>query len=122
MKKGISTGIDIIAIERIRRAGQSRGFLERVFTKAELGLGQNEKALFRRLSGCFAAKEAFAKALGTGMANGLKWKDIEMAACKEGVNPRLSLHDSAKRLIGSRKAHLSIAYSKDHAFAFVVIE
>ncbi|MCR4288384.1 MAG: holo-ACP synthase [Deltaproteobacteria bacterium] len=122
MKKGISTGIDIISIERIRRAGQSRGFLNRVFTKAEFGLWQNEKALFRRLAGCFAAKEAFAKALGTGMANGLKWKDIETAAGKEGVNPRLSLHNNATRLLGSRKAHLSIAYSKDHAFAFVVIE
>ena len=122
MKKGVSTGIDVISIERLRRAGQSTGFLNRVFTQAELGRASKGKAAFRRLSGCFAAKEAFAKALGTGMANVLKWKDIEVARGKEGVNPRLILHESAIRLLGQRKAHLSIAYSKDHAFALVVIE
>ncbi len=122
MKKGISTGIDVISIERLGRACRSEGFLKRVFTEAELGRASRGKAAFRRLSGCFAAKEAFAKALGTGMAGGLKWKDIEVASGIGGVNPSLVLHEGASRLLGTRKALLSIAYTKAHAFAFVAIE
>ena len=53
------TGIDIVSIERVRKACCRPGILERLFTKNELALRLFKKRSFKRLAGRFAAKEAF---------------------------------------------------------------
>ncbi len=77
----LRTGVDLIEIERVRKALDRHGvrFLNRVFTEAEVvqSCGRIES-----LAGKFAAKEAAAKALGTGVwRNGIDWRDFEV--CKD---------------------------------------
>lgn len=114
----VSTGIDVISIERIGRAASRKAFLERVFTENELLHSLRHRDAYRHLAGRFAAKEACLKALFTGMGKGIDFKDIEVAGLER---PSLELHRLAKSRLKERKAHLSIAYSKEYAFAFVVL-
>lgn len=116
----VSTGIDVISIERIGRAARRKAFLERVFTESELLHSLKHRDAYRHLAGRFAAKEACLKALSTGMGKGIDFKDIEVAEL-EREGPSLELHRLAKSRLKDRKAYLSIAYSKEYAFAFVVL-
>ena len=78
MQKGI--GIDIIEIQRVKTAVKQfqDKFLDRIFTKREIDYCTNKKALkFPELAARFAAKEAYSKAIGTGM-KGIHWKEIEV--------------------------------------------
>lgn len=119
--KGKSSGIDIISIERIKSAASKKRFLERVFTEGELGYAFGKRLPHRHLAGRFAAKEACLKALSTGLAKGICWKDIEIVNT-EGGRPSLVLRSGAKRFLGDRKTFLSISYSGGLAVAFVAIE
>lgn len=60
------------------------------------------------------------KALGTGWAQGIGWKDIEVVMNEGGVCVRL--HSEAKRLLGGRRIHVSVSCSKDMALALAIIE
>ncbi|MCC5912204.1 MAG: holo-ACP synthase [Clostridiaceae bacterium] len=100
MIKGL--GIDIIEIERIEKAvNKNSRFIERVFTEEEIKDFKEKKLNANTIAGVFAAKEAVAKALGTGIRN-MKWTDIEVMKNSEG-KPYIKLHNNA----------LEIAYSKD---------
>ncbi|MBI5468571.1 MAG: holo-ACP synthase [Deltaproteobacteria bacterium] len=120
LRPGVSTGIDAISIERIRGAAQRKPFLERVFTERELVYSLKHRDPYRRLAGRFAAKEACLKALTAGMGRGIDLRDIEVVGL--GLQGHsLELHGPAKSRLKGRKAHLSITYSKEYAFAFVVL-
>ena len=119
MIKGI--GIDIIEIARVRQAVQRYGdaFLQRIFTPEELKYCRDKKSFkYPELAVRFAAKEAYAKALGTGIApaQGLGWKDIAVTSLPGG-QPRL--------LIRNKKAgqtHVSLSHSRAYAVAAVYVE
>jgi holo-[acyl-carrier protein] synthase len=75
----------------------------------------------------FAAKEAVMKAVGTGWARGVRWVDIEtLPVATAPTELRLVLHgpvaEHARRLGVARPPHLSVARSRRHAFALVVLE
>jgi holo-[acyl-carrier protein] synthase len=116
----LRTGIDLIEIERFKRAVErhSLRFLERVFTSQELNeVGENTASLAAR----FAAKEAVAKALGTGIG-AIKWQEIEILR-GESREPLLTLHGSAKHLAGKLKLEtwsISLSHSQTHAIAVAV--
>jgi holo-[acyl-carrier protein] synthase len=119
-------GIDIVTVSRIERAVERWGkrFLERIFTPAEIDRCQRRM----RPAGClalrFAAKEAFAKALGLGMRKGLRWRDIEVVHDHLG-KPDLRLHNQAERLLAAMSASrtwLSLSDESDSAVAVVIIE
>jgi holo-[acyl-carrier protein] synthase len=121
--KGI--GIDIIEIERIKKAVSKygKGFLEKVYTEKELKYCQNQKALkYPELAVRFAAKEAYSKALGVGIAGfgrrnkGVKMKDIEIVNNSHG-KPLLSFKGQV-----SPKVHVSLSHSRDSAVAAVYVE
>lgn len=116
----LRTGVDIIEIERVEHAVARHGerFLQRVFTARELSDAAGRPA---SLAVRFAAKEAAAKALGTGMGQ-VAWSEIEIL---RGPNrePILCLHGEAKRLaeeLGLGEWSVSLSHSKGHAVAFVV--
>ncbi len=118
---GISTGIDIESIERLGAlAGNSR-FLRRVFTEGELRYSSGKRIPHRHLAGRFAAKEACAKALKTGLSAGVGLTDIEVVREVDG-RPGLRLSSRALEILGDRSAFLSIGYAGDMAMAIVVIE
>lgn len=114
--KGI--GIDIIEIDRIKEAIENYGdkFLKRVFTARELSYCRNRRALkLPELAVRFAAKEAYAKALGTGL-KGIRWKEIEIVNNNKG-KPHISLKGKIQH-----KIHVSLSHSRDSAVASVFIE
>lgn len=118
MIKGIGT--DIIEISRIIKTIDKQSFLDRIFTKAEQKLyhGVNPQTL----AGNFAAKEAVAKALGTGFA-GCSPVEIEILRNNKG-KPYVNLYGSAKEIFDSMgsQIYVSISHSKENALAFAVIE
>ncbi len=106
-------GIDIIEIERIEKALDEHGqhFLDRIFTKREQE-DCNGNAV--RLAGRFAAKEAIAKALGTGFGKALSWLDIEITNDENG-KPIATLSRKDQRV------DISLSHCKSHATAVAMV-
>ena len=116
----LSTGVDLIEIERVRDAIARYGdqFMNRIFTKAELAAcdGRAESLAAR-----FTVKEAVAKALGTGIGD-IGWKDIEVMG-DENHAPSLRLHGAAENLSNKKGLKIwsvSLSHTHSHAIAFVV--
>ncbi|WP_059171511.1 holo-ACP synthase [Bacillus sp. FJAT-27445] len=115
MIRGI--GIDLIEIGRIRELMERQTkFPDRILTEREKEEFSKLPAKRRAeyLAGRFAAKEAYAKAIGTGIGASLSFLDIEVG--KDPLGKPFFL------LPSSRKAHLSITHTKQYAAAYVVIE
>jgi holo-[acyl-carrier protein] synthase len=124
MIRGI--GVDIVKVDRIEKAVERWGhrFLERIFTAAEIERCQKRAQPAQCLALRFAAKEAFAKALGLGMREGLRWRDIEVVHDNFG-KPDLLLHNQAQRLletVEASKTWLSLSDERESALAVVVLE
>lgn len=117
---GTCAGIDVVSIERIGRASEKKLFLDRVFTPFEAGYAAARARPEKHLAGRFAAKEAFVKALSMGILSGVSLREIEVVNGQDG-RPSLRLGPGASELVGGRQVHLSISYTKAHAFALVVI-
>ena len=124
MIRGI--GVDIVKVDRIEKAVERWGhrFLKRIFTAAEIERCQKRARPAQCLALRFAAKEAFAKALGLGMREGLRWRDIEVVHDNFG-KPDLLLHNQAQRLLEAVEASrtwLSLSDERESALAVVVLE
>ncbi len=99
-------------------------FLDRVFTPAEQRYAVGRRSGTESLAARFAAKEAGAKALGTGISRGVGWRDLEVVRAPGGP-PRLMLHGRAgdrANALGVRRASLSLTHTARYAFAVVVLE
>jgi holo-[acyl-carrier protein] synthase len=112
-------GVDIIEIDRIRRAisRSQDSFLNRIYTPAELVYTRNVSSLAAR----FAAKEAVMKALGTG-TRGVGWKDIEILTNADGA-PLVRLYGRALQKsteLGLTGFQVSLSHSRKYAIAFVI--
>ncbi|MDQ6988939.1 MAG: holo-ACP synthase [Mariprofundaceae bacterium] len=120
----IGIGVDRIAIARIQRSYQrfETRFIQRIYSEQEYHLAQ-QKGLFRRLAMFFAAKEAVAKALGTGFV-GFGMKDIEVYYVASG-QPHIRLHPAAQTIAqhaGIQHIHLSLTDDDGVAMAFAIAE
>jgi len=119
-KMKLATGVDLIEIARIDEvvARHGKHYLERVFTPAELEYcGKRAESL----AGRFAAKEAVAKALGTGIGD-ISWKEIEILGDEQNA-PTLNLHgmaESKAKELGLMTWSVSISHSQSHSVAVVV--
>ncbi len=119
----VGVGIDLCDVSRIERACASEDFRRRVFTERELSYAASRAGGCESLAGCFAAKEAFAKATGLGLSRaGLK--SVEVV---HGENGRPELKLAADRLprelTGEKtRFHLSITHDGGCAAAVVVYE
>lgn len=116
----LRTGVDLIEIARVEEVVRRHGrrYLERVFTPAELAKSSGQA---QSLAGRFAAKEATAKALGTGIGD-VGWKDIEILGDEQNA-PTLNLYGTAAvkaKELGLSVWSVSISHSLSHAVAFVV--
>jgi holo-[acyl-carrier protein] synthase len=121
MIKGI--GIDIIEIDRIRKALEKRdSFITRIFTNKEDILFKSSNYRIETIAGNFAAKEAISKALGTGIV--FSWKDIEILRDENG-KPYANLDGTAKKIFdekGCSNLQISISHSNKNAIANCIIE
>ena len=116
----LRTGVDLIEVARIEEVVSRHGrrYLERIYTRAELE--QAEKQI-ESLAGRFAAKEAVAKALGTGIGE-IGWKEIEILGDEQRA-PTLKLHGAAAskaKELGLTEWSVSISHSLSHAVAIAV--
>jgi len=123
----VGTGTDLVEIARVARSLERFGarFEERVFTAGEIVYCRRKiKTAAESFAARFAAKEAGAKALGTGISRGVSWQEIEVIRLP-GERPELFFHgraaDWAARL-GARRAHLSLTHGRDSAMAVVILE
>ena len=124
MSEIIGIGTDICAVSRMEKAIAKEHFYMRVFLDGERAyLNGKEKARAQSAAAMFAAKEAVAKALGTGFAQGVTPWNIEVTHAQSGA-PGVTLHgDAQARLaaIGGAKVMLSLTHEGDTAMAFAVI-
>ncbi|MDY6986596.1 MAG: holo-ACP synthase [Thermodesulfobacteriota bacterium] len=119
-------GTDIVQISRIEKTLQERGdrFLRRVFTDAEIEYCSDKATPAARFALRFAAKEAFLKALGLGVSQGLGLHHVEVLRMPTGA-PKLDLHGKARELCegeGIRRTFLSLSDDGLYAIAMVVLE
>jgi len=120
-------GTDIIDINRIRRVILKYGdrFKQKCFHKHEIIRSEKMYKTVESYAKRYAAKEACAKALGTGLARGIFWKDIEVRNNEYG-KPYIQLHKNALKYLKSFnkseiKIELSISDERDFAISNVII-
>ena len=126
----IGIGSDLIDIRRIEKSLERHGqrFIQRIYTEVEQARSENRRARAASYAKRFAAKEACAKALGTGLAQGVFWRDMGVVNLPSG-KPTMALTGGAavrlaKILPQGHKAaiHLTITDDFPLAQAFVIIE
>jgi holo-[acyl-carrier protein] synthase len=122
----VGSGIDMVEIARIQHSIDRYGarFLNRVFTAAEQAYCLRKRNAAESFAARFAAKEAGAKALGTGISYGVNWLEIEVVREPSG-RPTLCFHGRAAQIaaqIGSARAALSITHTAQLSTASVVLE
>lgn len=119
-------GVDIASIDRFQRFldDVNKALLERLFVPAELASCNRRKDAASCLAARFAAKEAFLKALGTGLRDGITWHDMEISSDQLG-KPELFLSGRAAEAVRAKKLGkplLSISHDGGQAVAMVVLE
>ena len=122
----VGTGLDLVSLSRFKKFRIRRGErgLLRLFTPSELDYCLSHVDPTPSLAARFAAKEAFFKAIGTGLGQGGGWHDVEVIRLASG-RPRLMLHGRAASTAHEmqvRTIHLSLTHTADTAGAFVVLE
>jgi holo-[acyl-carrier protein] synthase len=122
----IGTGVDLIEVERIRHSIERYGerFLRRVYTDHEIAYCRGRRVSAESFAARFAAKEAGAKALGTGISRGVTWNEFQVAR-NPGARPVLELRGRAALLakeLGVRAISLSLTHTGSLAMATVVME
>jgi holo-[acyl-carrier protein] synthase len=122
----IGSGIDLVEISRIQHSLDRYGlrFLGRVYTAGEQAYCLRKRNAAESLAARFAAKEAGAKALGTGISRGVSWLEIEVIR-EPGGRPALKFHGRAAEValrLGAHRSALSITHTAAVAMASVVLE
>ena len=117
------TGIDIVEIDRIEKAIRNPKFLERCFSAEEIAYFESRKFAPRSVAANFAGKEAFSKALGTGVS-GFSLREVEILRDDDG-KPFISLSGEAKKKADERNItglFVSLSHSDNYAVAQVLAE
>jgi holo-[acyl-carrier protein] synthase len=122
----VGSGIDLVEIARIQQSLERYGerFLNRVFTAAEQAYCLRKRNAAESLAARFAAKEAAAKALGTGISRGVNWLEIEVVR-EPGGRPTLRFEGRAAEIagqLGVAHASLSITHTSSLSMANVILE
>jgi holo-[acyl-carrier protein] synthase len=122
----VGSGIDLVEIARIHASVERFGqrFLDRIFTASEQAYCLRKKKSAESLAARFAAKEAGAKALGTGISHGVNWLEIEVTREPSG-RPTLHFHGRAAQIasgLGVAHVSVSLTHGADLAMATVILE
>lgn len=122
----VGTGIDIVEVERIAQSIARYGdhFLEKIFTAEEIAFCRRRRNFAEGFAARFAAKEAGAKALGTGIQHGVTWKELEVRRLP-GQRPKLHLAGRALEIanrLGVTHVSLSLTHTATLAMASVHLE
>ena len=118
-------GTDIVSVDRIKKSLKNNNFLVRLFCKEEILKCSKLTKPYNCYAKRFAAKEAFSKALGTGISNGINFNEIIVMNEKNG-KPFIKLKGNTMKIIKKKfkkkpKIALSLTDEKKYAVAFVTI-
>ena len=122
----IGVGIDNVRTRRMKEIllKWADRVENRVFHEEELEYSRNKGETHLHLAARFAAKEAFFKALGKGLSDGMTWTDVRVQNDEAG-KPHIILDKRAKEIandMGVSKIHLSLSHTDDCAMAVVILE
>ncbi|MHB1022053.1 MAG: holo-ACP synthase [Acidobacteriaceae bacterium] len=122
----VGTGTDLMEIERIRESINRYGdrFLKRIYTAEEIAYCSRKKNSAESYAARFAAKEAGAKALGTGISRGVSWLEIEVRR-EPGCRPTVHFTGRAAehaQSMGVTHYALSLTHSREWSMAVVILE
>src|SRR6187431_1669296 len=117
----VAVGLDLARIDRFEKVHARHGdrLLERLFTAGERAYCDRRASRMASYTGRFAVKEAVMKALGTGWAAGVSWREIEVVR-ESGSAPKLVLHGSTARIARERgiaTIHITITHDAGIAAA-----
>ncbi|QDU71284.1 holo-ACP synthase [Mucisphaera calidilacus] len=120
----IAHGVDITEVSRIRSLIEEHGdrFLNRCFTAEEAAYGKDSRRYAEHLAARYAAKEAVLKALGTGLADGIAWTDIEVTRAATG-QPGVILRGRAAQIaqqLGIGRWSISLTHTESLAMASAI--
>ena len=125
MSKIFGAGIDLIEISRIGNSIKNKNFIDRIYSKSEIQQARSLKNKSSFFAKRFAAKEAFSKAIGTGISEGISFKEISVVNNIKG-KPTIKLSGKTKSVvlkkIKNARVHLSLSDENKHAVAMVIIE
>ena len=125
--KILGIGVDIVDNSRIAKSLKNNLFIKRIFSNSEILIAKKIKDKKSYYSKRFAAKEAFAKSIGTGIRNNLNFKDISIVNNKIG-KPSFIITEKIKKIIkkelkvSSFNFFLSISDEKKYSIAFVILQ
>jgi holo-[acyl-carrier protein] synthase len=122
----LGLGTDIVEVARIASSFQQHGerFLNRVLLPDEMAYCLQHRQPAPFIAVRFAAKEAIAKAFGTGLGAQLGWLDMEIRR-RESGEPFVVLHGNGEKLFserGAKQLHLSLSHAENYAVATVILE
>ena len=119
----MGVGTDLVHVPRLEQVLERHpGFVQRVYTAAEIAYCQQHRVPGPRFAARFAAKEAVLKALGTGLARGMRWQDVEIVVGPRR-DPVVVLHGgvaAVARQLGVRQIQLSLSHAGEYALACAV--
>lgn len=119
----LGIGIDIIEIERIKKSVDEYGdqFLEKIYTKTELGYSLSKANKYQHLAARFAAKEAIYKALSSDTSQAYSWHDVEIYNELNGL-PRVRLFNALKEYLGNTKElKISMSHSENYVTCVAIL-
>ena len=125
--KILGIGVDIIKNNRLKILTHKKNFILRTFSKNEINISKKKNTKMVFFAKRFAAKESFSKSLGTGIRDGLNFKDIEILNDKFG-KPYFRKTKKINNLIYKKfkvkryNLFLSISDEKDYSIAFTIIQ
>jgi holo-[acyl-carrier protein] synthase len=126
MKKIFGIGTDIVDISRINNlVNKNKTFIKRIFSPTEIKYCETKKNKISFYAKRFAAKEAFSKALGTGISKGISFNEISINNNTNGA-PFIELTGKTKIIVknltkGKNKIYLSLSDEKKYALAMIII-
>ena len=119
-------GTDIVNVDRIKNSLKNKNFIKRIFNEKEILKCKKTNNSINCYAKRFAAKEAFSKALGTGISNGINFNEIVILNKKSG-KPYIKIVGQTKKILDRKfkkkksKISLSLSDEKKYAVAFVAL-
>lgn len=120
----VGIGIDLVEIQKISKDTHSEVYLRKVFTEAEIELCKASINSTEHFAGKFAAKEAFMKAIGSGIHQGVWFTQIEVLTHENG-QPYIQVSGEAGiklNELGVKDILISISHTKNAAAAMIILE
>ena len=117
-------GTDIANINRFKKTLKNKNFIKRVFNKVEIKKCESNVNKTNCYAKRFAAKEAFSKAVGTGISNGINFNEIIVYNIKTG-KPKIKLLKNTKKIVNkimnNKKINIFLSLSDDRPFAVATV-